>query len=582
MRYPGVLYACVLALPCAVAAQTPTPLHGRVVDPSGALVSAATVTPAGGAAIQTNARGEFDVAVDRTTTTLLVSAPGFQASRLALMPETHDVTIRLRLGPQSEVVNVSAENSGYVAVLSSLATKSSVELQQTPQAIAVVRRAVLEDENALSIDEILHNVGGTSGPTRLTSGLDYNGSASAAYKVRGFLAETYQDGLPYRFGTGYRDSTVNLDRVEVLKGPSAALYGGSTGAPIGGLISIDSQRPAAERRYAVNLRGGSFQFLNPSVDLNQPITADGRLAARLTAEYESADTFVNYFHRQGWAINPSVSWTGQQGSLTLLGSYSDLKQPDYNGLPTTGTLTGNFRIPDSFSFSGPLAPQTDSSLGYLSALAQHAFSKAWSLDTGVRYANGDLHEPAFSLFSNTPAKGTTSFTEAPVLLDQNQTEVNVNPNLHGRWSSSKLADDALIGFEFDQVNDSASIGFASLFSLDPLHPSFQQFPTTPIAPGTLQANIYTTRAGYLQDQLTIAKRIHLQGSVRFTGLEVRANDPNAGTVYDLATERATPRVGAVVDVPPSGQPVRRLRHRLSAPGEHSERHDAGAGDFGSD
>lgn len=541
--------ACVLAVPLVAAAQNQTSIQGRVLDSTGALVVRAKVSVDNGSSTTTDARGEFRI--PRATTqraVLLVSAPGFRTSRVPIDADISDITVKLQVGIESQVVTVSASNTGYVASESTVATKSSVDLKETPQAVAVVQREVIVDQSSISINEILRNVAGASGPARQTVGLDYNGASNAAYKVRGFLANTYQDGLPYRFGVGYRDSTINIAKLEVLKGPTAALYGGSTGSPIGGIIDTVSDRPEAESHYSVNIRGGSFQFLNPSVDLNQRLTKDGRLTGRITAEYESSDTFVDYSHRQGWAVNPSIRWSDAKTDVLLLGSYSDLKQPDYTGLPTTGTLTGNFRIPYTFSFNGSYAPQTDSKLGYLTSITQHTFSKVWSADVALRFSDGDKNEPAFSLFSNTPDVGTTGFSEAPLLLTQNQTEINLNPNLHGRWTSAKISNDALVGFEFDHVSDSSQIDDGDFFSLDPLKPQYQPFPTAPLPVVVTQTNFYTTRAGYLQDQLTVAKRFHLLGALRFTGLEVDANSPAAGTVYDVVAKKVTPRVGAVVDV----------------------------------
>lgn len=536
-------------MPVVAGAQIQSSIQGRVLDPTGALVGHAKVSVEDGATTTTDVRGEFRIPNAITQgAVLFVSAPGFQTSRVAINANASDITVKLQVGIESQVVTVSASHTGYVASEDTVATKSSVALKETPQAVAVVEREVIVDQNSISIDEILRNVAGASGPARQQVGLDYNGAANASYKVRGFLANTYQDGLPYRFGTGFRDSTIDIAKLEVLKGPTAALYGGSTGSPIGGIIDTISERPETESHYSVNLRGGSFQFLNPSVDLNQRLTKDGKLMGRITAEYESSDTFVDYFHRQGWAVNPSIRWSDAKTDVLLLGSYSDLKQPDYTGLPTTGMLTGDFKIPYAFSFNGPLAPQTDSKLGYLTSITQRTFNKIWSADMALRYSNGDKYEPAFALFTNTPDPGTKGFSEAPLLLTQNQTEINLNPNLHGHWTTAKFSNDALVGFEFDHVSDSSQIDLGDFFSLDPLRPQYEAFPTAPLPVDVTQTNFYTTCAGYLQDQLTVAKRLHLLGALRFTGLEVDANSPAAGTVYDVVAKKVTPRVGAVVDV----------------------------------
>ncbi|MCG8593498.1 MAG: Plug domain-containing protein [Kiloniellales bacterium] len=108
----------------------------------------------------------------------------------------------------------------------------------------VVPRAVIDDQNARSAAEALENVSGVEVPERQEGLL-------STFFIRGFEADLYIDGSPVFGQTNVVDSNtlVNVERIEVIKGPSATLFGGGTGAPLGGLINVVPKSPQFENAY---------------------------------------------------------------------------------------------------------------------------------------------------------------------------------------------------------------------------------------------------------------------------------------------------------------------------------------------
>src|SRR5437879_3102145 len=127
--------------------------------------------------------------------------------------------------------------SGYRALTSTSATKTDTPIERIPQAIALIPRAVIDDQQPLTQSEAFRNISGVSG-------MPANTYLGFAYKVRGFPADRYVDGLPNYYDGGDNASLVNTERIEVLKGPAGILYQAGQG-PVGGLINSVSKLPTA-------------------------------------------------------------------------------------------------------------------------------------------------------------------------------------------------------------------------------------------------------------------------------------------------------------------------------------------------
>lgn len=125
--------------------------------------------------------------------------------------------------------------------------------------------------------------------------------------VRGFPAEIY--GLPAFGGTAASidpTSLIGTERIEVLKGPTSVLYGGGIGAPLGGLINVISKRPEPEPSALLSIRAGSFGTISPAIDLNTPI--GDKVAARISADYQENDSWIDHVNGHQWSIQPSIAF----------------------------------------------------------------------------------------------------------------------------------------------------------------------------------------------------------------------------------------------------------------------------------
>jgi len=166
---------------------------------------------------------------------------------------------------------VTAENE-FATTVASGGSKMELPLAEVPQAITVVNRDVMDSQGAVKLDDALQNVAGVMAGGYY-GGWDY-------YRIRGFDASfsTYIDGL--RGGNGVMEETWGLESVEVLKGPSSALYGQSV---LGGLVNIVTRKPVPANFTHVQLTAGSYNYVDPAVDFGGSLCSCTGIAISVSA-----------------------------------------------------------------------------------------------------------------------------------------------------------------------------------------------------------------------------------------------------------------------------------------------------------
>ncbi len=238
-------------------------------------------------------------------------------------------------------------------------------LRDVPQSVTVIPRALIEEQNATSLRDVLRNVPGIS----MQAGEGGGGPGGDFLSVRGFNArnDVYIDNIR-DFG-GYSRDPFNFDQIEVVKGPASSYTGrGSTG----GSINLVSKAPALDASFYRSTLGiGTDAFKRFTFDINQELTplwegrtvepGDSSKAAKVTITEPFLKTALrlNGMWMEGdvsnrdevdysrWGIAPSLAFGfGRDAKLTL--SYFHLDQdnvPDY-GIPwvpnTQAVLPQNF------------------------------------------------------------------------------------------------------------------------------------------------------------------------------------------------------------------------------------------------
>ncbi|MHA0867549.1 TonB-dependent siderophore receptor [Enterobacter cloacae] len=247
----------------------------------------------------------------RALFSLLFMAPLVQAADTATANDGETLTVTADPHAVAEATN------GYQPLNTSTATLTNMPMLDIPQVVNTVSDKVLEDQHATSLDEALYNVSNVVQTNTL-------GGTQDAFVRRGFGAN--RDGSVMTNGLRTvlpRSFNAATERVEVLKGPASTLYGI---LDPGGLINVVTKRPETRFGGSISATSSSFGGGTGQIDVTGPI--DGtRLAYRLTGEYQDEDYWRNFGNERSTFIAPSLTWFGDDATVTVLYSHRDYKTP---------------------------------------------------------------------------------------------------------------------------------------------------------------------------------------------------------------------------------------------------------------
>lgn len=262
--------------------------------------------------------------------------------------------------------------------------KLPVELIALPMSVTVIDRELLDDQNAVELQDALRNASGVV-PGGYFEGFDF-------YRIRGFDASgfTFLDGLLADQTFWVQEELFGMESVEVLKGPMSGLFGQ---APAGGLVNLVSKRPRQDDFLELDTSAGSYDYFDLGVDANHRFS--DRFAARINAVYRERGSFVDQVPvADRLYLAPSLAWElGSSTRLTVLTQFIEEDTGVAQPLPAEGTVlpNPNGRIPISRAVGEPALDNTaDISRWQLGWDFTHDFNDAWSLRQVARTSSTDV------------------------------------------------------------------------------------------------------------------------------------------------------------------------------------------------
>ena len=441
---------------------------------------------------------------------------------------------------------VTGQRQTYAEPETTAATRTATPLIQIPQSVQVLTRTLIQEQDRRTLGDALVNVSGVT-PTRSDEVL------FIPPIIRGFPAEVYLDGLSVFAGNQQAydpNSLVGIERIDVLKGPTATLYGGGIGTPLGGVINLESVRPNDKTGGYLATRAGSFSTWNPYGDINVPL-ADG-IAARLTGEYQSNDSWIDKVHGRRWSVQPSVSFRIDPATDVLLqGQFSRRSNLEYSGLPADAALAGTI---DRNAFPGsPIdQPLTTNDIRMGQATLHHAFSDRLKLTVSGRYYSSKINEQGSFVYPGLFPTGTVAplYDVFPITMRNRTKEATVDANLTGDVDLFGGTHKLLVGVNYDWTSFYSAMGLfvsdSPSGTIDLSDPSYDLRYTPQLPVNSYTDDRFTTFAGYIQDQATYGP-LHLTGGLRVTSLKFVENS-NIGVANDKTYTHVSPRIGATLDV----------------------------------
>ena len=263
----------------------------------------------------------------------------------------------------------------YLETESKIGTKTNLDLIKLPQSAQVLTEQLIIDQAARDITDLYRSIAGVS---------EYSYSGVT---FRGFRddANVFYDGVrgdPYSgFGV---PQLFNVERVEVLKGPASALYGG--GEP-GGMINYVTKKPSYLEKRELKLTLGNYNTRGASLDMTGGLS--DTMAYRLGGFYEEQDSFRNNADSANTELTGGLLFD-LSDSTTLTTSIDYIKQ-DLGGNRLRGVPVddnGNFLVDPSYNANESFDYQNMEAL-VLQAELNHSFSNDFSVSSTVRYLDNE-------------------------------------------------------------------------------------------------------------------------------------------------------------------------------------------------
>ena len=435
-------------------------------------------------------------------------------------------------------VNDQREKS-YSSQRSVTATKTDTALVDVPQAISVVTRELIDDQAMHSIGDITRYVPG-AGIAQGEGNRDtpvLRGNATTA----DFFVDGVRDDVQY-----FRD-LYSVERVEVLKGPNALIFGRG-GA--GGLINRVSKQANGTTTRELALTFGSSRQNRATLDLGAAVTP--ALAYRVTALFEDADSYRDGVSLRRYGVNPTVAWRIAPRTTLRAGVeyFHDARTADrglssFQGRPVP-TATATF-------FGDPAQSPTRATVNTAYTIFDHSFAGRITLRNHTRFGRYEKFYQNIYPGSVNAAGTTVALSAYNQATDRenlfNQTDV-VFP-----FATGAVRHQILTGLELArQTTDNLRLTgyFTSVSptttSLNvPLANPRTTLPVT-FLPGATDANnhgVAQTVACYVQDQITVLPQLLAVAGVRLENFSVDFQDRRTAATIASTDHLISPRAGLI-------------------------------------
>ena len=446
-------------------------------------------------------------------------------------------TFALAQQPASELapVLVTGKARGYVAIDSVTATRTDTPLLNVPQTVNVVTRAQIDDQALHSLGEVLRYVPGT------TVGQGEGNRDQITLRGQNTTADFFLDGV--RDDTQYFRGLYNLERVEVLKGPYALIFGRGGG---GGIVNRVQKTPSVGGVFmGGRVRTNTFGAWDVSADVNAPIS--DMAAFRINAVYENLDNHRDFYEGKRYAVNPYMAVELGAGWRAGL-SYEyvnddrvvDRGIPSLAGAPITGYRDQFFGVPG--------VNRTTLEANIVKLRIDGALADNVAVSTTVLY--GDYDKLYTNVFPERPATSETGTVRLAGYTDPTDRQ-NLLLQSNLVWdvtAAGGIEHKILIGLEYgnqDSTNQRRN-GVLSdpIFNLaSPVFPTV----TFPALDRDTISNVESMSV-YAQDQISIGDHVEIVAGLRYDRFDIVGTDrphPNPDRPFARADEKVSPRLGLI-------------------------------------
>jgi catecholate siderophore receptor len=487
----------------------------------------------------------------RVTATRVVRRAAPVRVRQRVIASRAPLTAPAVVAPQPPVVNSQDARSGtvgYTVQRITTGTKTNTPLINIPQSVTVLTKQVIQDQAATSMGEAVRYVPGVifhQGEGNRDDLVIRGQRSNADFFVNGI-----RDDVQY-----YRDF-YNLQRLEVLKGPNALIFGRGGG---GGIVNRVLKEADGTTVREFTLGGNSYPGGRAQIDLGQAVS--DTVAVRLNGFYENSDNYRNFFNMKRYGINPTMTWAPNAATSFKLSYeyYNDWRVTD-RGIPSQNNPAGfpppAYAYPTSPStyFGAPGQGYAKTEVHMVTGVLNHDFGNGLSLRNATQFASYDKFYQNVFPGSAVNAAGTTLNLTA-YNNENDRKNIFNQTDLTYKFGTGAINHTVVAGAEFGQqtgLSFRQTGYFNNVFAQTTL-------PVSPLNPITYGPVTFSNRAAdanskyrlnlaavYVQDQIEINRHLQFVAGVRFDSFDLASTDRRTLVTNGRVDNVFSPRVGMIV------------------------------------
>jgi catecholate siderophore receptor len=469
---------------------------------------------------------------------ITVSSNGIAADKPTVHKEQHTVLKDVVVSSTRDEDDNGIQ--GYVAKQSTMAVKTNTALIDLPQSITVITPELIKDQNMHSIADTLRYVPGV-GIAQGEGNRD-----NPVFRGNSSTSDMYVDGI--RDDVQYFRDLYNIDRVDVLKGPNAMIFGRGGS---GGLVNRNTKKADWDSRRELGFQGGSWDKFRTTADVNQAI--NNNFAVRLNGMWENAKSFRDGFKSDRWGINPTASWRSDNEKTKVVVGYEHYED---NRIADRGISSFNGRPVDtnnSTFFGDPNRSPTWANVDAFNATINHDFDNGLSVRNNTRYAVYD------KFYQNIyPAAVNATGTQVAINAYNNATQrknffnqTDFTYSLH----TGSVKHTLLAGMEFgrQETDNFRSTGYftdigknITAVNVPLANPRYNGAVTfRQAATDADNHGVTDIAAGYIQDQIQLTRQLQAIVGLRYDSFSVNFQNHRNGQDIYSHNDLLSPRGGLV-------------------------------------
>lgn len=439
----------------------------------------------------TDKNGAFQLKnVDLGNYTVIASFVGLQTQeQFVSLKRNQIITVSFVLKENSAKLNevVISANKSKNKTNTGVA-KMPLKNLENPQVYSTVSSEIIKQQGITTYDDVMRNVPGISQTWQSTG---RGGDGASYFALRGFEAQpSLTNGLPGL--TGGNLDLADVEEVQVMKGPSATLFGASFYG-YGGIINTVTKKPYFDFGGEVAYNVGSFGLNRVTLDVNTPLSKTEKIALRLNTAYHTENSFQNAGFKKSFFVAPALTWeVNNRLKIDVLAEVLQEKravapvffQSDRShALPFKTVEDLNLNVKESFTNNDLYIknPRTN-----IQTQVNYKLSDQWNSQTSLAYGRATSNGYYTYIFDDDIPD---SYFPQYYHIENNVTNTfNIQQNFNGDFKIGGLRNRLLVGLDFlsRTVTDKGS-GWATLRYVTPQNPAV---PYTYVNPNTGESTYY--------------------------------------------------------------------------------------------